>query len=64
MLSNLTGIQFLTGFVEISIGGASDSVAIKHRVGDDQCWAAPGLRAREARAGSAGPVGRNSAHGE
>jgi hypothetical protein len=57
------GFDILTGFVEILVGGTSVSVVTRRGVGDDRCWAAPRPRASEAGAGSAGPVGRNSAHG-
>jgi hypothetical protein len=58
------GFDISTGFVESSVGGVSDSVVTRRGVGDDRCWAAPGPRASEARAGSDGSVGRNSAHGQ
>jgi hypothetical protein len=58
------GFNILTGFIEISDNDISVSVVTRCGVGDDRCWATPGLCMSEAGAGSARPVGRNSAHGQ
>jgi hypothetical protein len=58
------GFDILTGFIEISDNDVSVSVATRCGVGDDRCWATPGSCMSEAGAGSARPVGRNSAHGQ
>jgi hypothetical protein len=51
-------------FVEILAGGVSVSVTTQRRVGDNRRWAAPGLCASDAGAGSARPAGPNLAHGQ
>jgi hypothetical protein len=58
------GFDILTGFIEILVSSVFVSVATQCGVGDDQCWAAPGPHVSEAGVGSAGPVGRNLAHGQ
>jgi hypothetical protein len=58
------GFDISTSFIEISVGGVSVSVVTWCGVGNDWCWAAPRPRTSEAGAGSAGPVGRNLAHGQ
>jgi hypothetical protein len=58
------GFDILYDFVEILVGGVSVSVVTQRGVGDDWRWATPGSCASEAGVGSAGSLGRNSAHGQ
>jgi hypothetical protein len=51
-------------FVEILAGGVFVSMMTRHGVGNDRRRAAPGPRTSEVGAGSAGPAGSNSAHGQ